>query len=186
MNLDIGSDVRTSDGESVGKVDRIIFEVESMEMREFIIHKGPFFTTDRIVQRELIDHIDEEHVVHLRITADEAKQLPPFIGEQHQSVFASGGLYVEEPTILTTPGSVPRDAVVLGHGSDVYDGDGKHIGHLDEVVYQDDGVATDFIIDAGRIFTHNVRVPVSSIRSIRHDRIELTMTVNEAEQASRA
>lgn len=185
MNLDIGSPVQASDGEQIGKVDRIVYEVETMKMREFVVHQGPFFATDRIVQRSLIDHIDDEHVVHLRITSDEADDLPPFIPAQHVAVFTSGGLAVQEPMILTTPGSEPRDAVVLSHRSGVYDNQGKHIGHLDEVVYGEDGAATAFVINAGRIFTHDLRVPISAIHSITHDRIELEITADEAEAAGR-
>ncbi|MEZ4522126.1 MAG: PRC-barrel domain-containing protein [Thermomicrobiales bacterium] len=184
MNLDIGSAVQTRDGKNIGKVDRIIFAAENLEMREFVVHQGPFFSTNRIVQRSLVDRIGDDHVVHLRIGADEAQDLPPYIEERHVAVFTSGGLAVEEPMILTTPGSAPRDAVVLSHGSNVYGSDGKHIGHLDEVVYGNDGVATAFVIDAGRIRTHDVRVPISSVKSVTHDRIELEITADEAEEAS--
>lgn len=185
MHLDIGSNVVTSDGQEVGKVDRIVFEPDSMRMREFVIHKGLFFTTDHIVHRELVDHIDDDHVVHLRLAADETDQLPPFVGEQHFPIFAGSGFTAESATIRTTPGSAPRDAVILSHRSEVYDSEGKHIGHLDEVVYEQDGVATAFIVDAGFLFTYDLRVPLTAIHSITHDRIELAIPAEEAEQASR-
>ena len=184
MNLDIGSNVLTSDGKSVGKVDRIIYQSDTKVMREFVVHKGPFFATDRIVHRELVDEIDDDHVVRLRITADEADELPPFVKEQHFAIYGGSSLYIEQPTIMTKLGSAPRDAVVLSHRSKVYDSVGKQIGHLDEVVYEADGVATAFVVDAGFIFTHDVRVPLEAVRRVSHDRIELNLTSDEAEMAT--
>ena len=186
MNLDIGSNVLSSDGHRVGKVDRIIFESDSMSVREFVVHKGMLFLSrDRFVDRELVDHIGDEHTVHLSVTAEEAKDLPEFFFEQHTPIIAGDSHHAEQVHIQTIPGSVPRDAVVLSHRSEVYDSEDKHIGHLDEVVYEQDGVATAFIVDAGRIFTHDVRVPVSAIHSITHDRIRLNITAEEAEEAAR-
>ena len=185
MNLDIGSNVLTCDGKSVGRVDRIIYESDTKVMREFVVHKGPFFATDRIVHREQVEEIGDDHVVHLRLTADEADELPPFVKEQHFPVFTSSSLYVEQPTIVTTPGSSPRDAVVLSHRSKVYDSAGEQIGHLDEVVYEPDGGATAFIVDAGFLFTHDVRVPLEAVRGVSHDRIDLNITSEAAEQATR-
>jgi uncharacterized protein YrrD len=185
MQLDLGSHVKTRDGTDVGWVNRIIFEPESMTVREFVVHEGVVFTHDRIVGRGLVDHIDSDNVVHLRLSAEEAAELPAFIAEQHQAVFAGDLHHAQRPMVLITPGSVPRDAVVLSHRSEVYDRAGKHIGNLDEIVYRPDGVATAFIVDAGFLFTHDLRVPVLAIKSITHDRIELSIEASEATEASR-
>lgn len=186
MHLDIGADVVASDGHRVGKVERIIYDADTMMMREFVVHGGPFFKTGHIVHRELIDHIDDDHVVHLRKRADEVTQLAPFIAEQHFPAYRGDQGRAQTPYIMTQQGSVPRDAVVLTHRSQVYDRDGKHIGHLDEVVYEQDGRATAFVVDAGHFHVHDVNVPLSAIRSMRRDRIELNVAANEVDQAIRA
>ena len=108
----------------------------------------------------------------------------PFVKEQHFAIYGGSSLYIEQPTIVTKLGSAPRDAVVLSHRSKVYDSVGKHIGHLDEVVYERDGSATAFIVDAGFLFTHDVRVPLEAVRRVSHDRIELSITSDEAEMAT--
>lgn len=184
MQLDLGSHVKTRDGEDVGTVSRIIFEADKLTVREFVVHEGVLLTRNRIVHLDLVDHIDEEHVVHLRASADEVDELPEFVAEDHKAVYIGDQLYVETPKVISTPGSVPQDAVVLSHRSEVYDNVGKHVGHLDEIVYGDDGVATAFIVDSGFIFTHDVVVPVAAIKSITHDRIELHISADEAEEAS--
>lgn len=185
MRLDLGSHVKTSDGEDIGTVSRIIFESDPMKVREFVVHEGILVTHDRIVHRDQIDHVDGDHVVHLRISASEARDLPPFIAEQHMAVYSGGTHHIDTPSVITTSGSVPRDAVVLSHRSEVYDSAGKHIGHLDEIVYDADGVSTSFIVDAGLIFTHDVVVPCAAIASVTHNRIELTITSEEAEESAR-
>ena len=187
MILDIGSDVLSSDGQTVGRVDRIIYQPDTMTVREFVVHEGVFFTTDRIVARDLIDRVDEDHAVHLRITAEETADLAPFIANQPIPVFRRGELIgTGGVSVGTRPGTAPRDAVTLSHRSVVYDSTGKHVGHLDEVVYSDRGVATSFIVDVGRFFHHDVYVPLSAVHSITHERIELDVTADDLEPASRA
>jgi uncharacterized protein YrrD len=187
VQLDLGCQVRTSDGEDVGKVDRIIFDPQSLTVREFVVHEGILFTHDRIVAREMIDHIDDDHVVHLRLTGAEEEKLPPFVAEEHVALYTGDAFYVDTPRIVTTsPGSVPRDAVVLSHKSDVYDADDRHIGHLDEIIYGPDGVATAFIIDTGLLVVHDFQVPISAVRAVTHDRIDLSITQAEADPAARS
>lgn len=181
MQLDLGSHVKTSDGEDVGTVSRIIFQVQNMKVREFVVREGVLLTHDRIVHLDKVDHIDGDHVVHLRTSADEVDDLPGFVPEEHMPVYIGDLLHVDTPTIITTKGSVPRDAVVLSHGSEVYDKHGKHIGNLDEIIYSGDGISSAFIVDSGFIFTNDVIVPVSAIKSITHDRIELKISADEAE-----
>lgn len=185
MQLDLGSHVRTSDGKDAGKVDRIIFETDTMMVREFVVHKGILFGTDRIVDREQIDHIGDEHEVYLKLTAEQAADLPAFIHDQHFP--AMTGDYLDPGVVVLTSfeGSVPRDAVVLSHRSEVYDSEDKHIGHLDEIVYGHDGRSTAFIVDSGFIFTHDVTVPIAAVKSITHNRIDLSITADEADEASR-
>ncbi|MEZ4521546.1 MAG: PRC-barrel domain-containing protein [Thermomicrobiales bacterium] len=183
MQLDLGSHVKTSDGEDIGTVSRIIFDTDKLMVREFVVHEGVLLTHDRIVHRELVDRIDDDHVVYLKMTASDADDLPAFVAEQHMPIYISDLHYVDTPKIVTTPGSVPRDAVVLSHGSEVYDSADKHIGHLDEIVYDDEGVSSAFIVDSGFFFTHDVVVPVEAIKSIAHGRIDLKITADEAEAA---
>jgi uncharacterized protein YrrD len=185
MQLDLGSHVKTKDGQDIGKVDRIVFEPESMTVREFVVHEGVLFTHDRIVGRALVDHIDGANTVHLRLNAEEAQDLPAFFAEQHEAIYTGDLYHAQRPMVLITPGSVPRDAVVLSHRSQVYDRTGKHIGHLDEIVYRPDGVATAFIVDSGILFTHDLRVPVLGIKSVRHGRIDLSIESSDAMAAAR-
>lgn len=184
MNLDLGSTVVSSDGQDVGRVDRIFFDTDRMTVRQFVVHKGLLLTEDRIVARRDVDYIEPDHTVHLKLTANEVHQLQPFVQTEHFPVFAGDYHHAEQPIIFTRQGSAPVDAVVLTHRSEVYDVDGKHIGHIDEINYDANGRATSFVVDAGFLFVHDVEVPVSAVKSITHDRIELSISAEKAEQAA--
>jgi uncharacterized protein YrrD len=183
MQLDLGSRVRTSDGHNAGKIKRIIFDTEKMTVREFVIREGTLFRSDRIVDLNLIEAVDDEHVVTLKVAAADIDDLPVYIRELHTPVFTGDMHHARQIGDLVQLGSVPKDAVVLSHGSQVYDLNGEHIGHLDEIVYGVDGAASAFIVDSGFLFDREVTVPVSVIDSITHGRIELKIRVEELEQA---
>jgi len=187
MQLDMGSHVRTSDDKDAGKVKRIIFDGDSMTVRQFVVDEGIFFAEERMVDIGHVDRIDDDHTVHLKLTEAQVDGLPPYVHEEVMPV-AIGDPYAraEVHNVVVHAGSVPWDLLVLTHGTEVYDSNGKHIGHLDEIVYEDAGHASCFIVDSGFIFTHDVKVPVTAVKSMTHDRVELHITAEEAEETSRA
>jgi sporulation protein YlmC with PRC-barrel domain len=182
MKLDLGSHVRTSDGRDIGKVDRIILETRSMTVREFVVHKGLFFGHDRFASVGIIDHIDHDGVVHLKITAERANELPEFMVEQHFPVFSGSIQPRPDVYIITQAGSVPRDAVVLSHRTEAYDVDGHYVGYLDKVEYSEDGRVTHLILEVGVLALREITVPVEIIGGIRHDRITLLESIPKNEE----
>lgn len=185
MLLDMGSQVRTSDGKDAGKVKRIIFDGRTMRVNEFVVHEGILFSEERMVHIEQVDHVDDDHTVHLKISDAQIGDLTPYVHADVRPVMTGDTLYggqVQDRTFQT--GTVPWDKLVLSHGTEVYDKDDKHIGHLDEIVYEEAGHASCFIVEAGHIFTHDVKVPVQAVTSVTHSRISLNITSDEAEKAS--
>ena len=185
MQLDMGSHVRTSDDKDAGKIKRIIFDGDSMTVRQFVVDEGIFFAEERMVDIEYIDRIDDDHTIHLNITEEQVNDLTPYVHAQVMPVMSGDLLEAQVQDIVVRPGSVPWDVLVLTHGTEVYDTNDKHIGHLDEIVYEEEGHASCFIVDSGFIFTHDVKVPVTAVKTITNDRIELNITSDEAEAASR-
>ncbi len=186
MRLDMGSQVRTSDGKDAGKIKRIIFDGDTMTVRQFVAHEGIIFSEERMIDVEYIERVDDDHTVHLNISEDKVDDLTPFVhAEVMPLVTGDAWVTAEVHDVVRHPGSVPFDLLVLTHGTDVYDSNDKHIGNLDEVVYTDEGQASSFIVDAGRIFTHDVNVPVTAVKSMTHERIELNITAEAAEAANR-
>jgi hypothetical protein len=153
-----------------------------MTIREFVVHKGLIFSHDRFISISCVDHIDDDGVVHLKISSRQANELPEFIREAHLPVFSGTVSSGPSVHIITQPGSVPGDAVVLSHRTQVYDDDGKYIGYLDKVEYSSQGQASHIILEAGSVVLHEVRVPIEMIDHIRHDRITLCDSLPETEE----
>jgi uncharacterized protein YrrD len=183
MQLDIGSRVKTRDGRTAGKVKRIIFDPDRMTVRQFVMQTSGLLPAERIVDRTLIEKVADDDTVTIRANADEIDDLPPFVPGVNTPIFYGDMHHAHELGVIRRPGSVPRDAVVLTRGSQVYDSTGEHLGHLDEVIFDADGRARAFIIESGIIFERDIVIPVEAIKSVTHGRISLNTRAEELAQA---
>jgi sporulation protein YlmC with PRC-barrel domain len=181
MKLDLGNHVFSSDGRNVGKVDRIILETSHMTVREFVVHKGFLFGHDRFITTKLVDRIDENGDVHLTVPFEQAQELPEFVKDQHYPVIVGEGNPGARVVIMSRPGSIPKDAVVLSHRTEAYDSNDHYLGYLDKVEYDENARVTHIIVEAGSMMLTTLRVPVAVIGTVRHDRITLREPVGAEE-----
>lgn len=81
MDTDIrlGAPVVLQDGIEVGRVDRIVVEPRTGNLLELVVHKGLLLREDRIVDQGLIDGVDADGRVILRLDPEEVQDLPPYI-----------------------------------------------------------------------------------------------------------
>lgn len=94
MRINLGTKVVTVDGQDVGKIDRLVVDPRSERMQEFVVRKGFFVEHDIIIPiGEVDDRVgnDDDDTVHLRMTADQVKQLPDFV--EHSYMSAPDGMY---------------------------------------------------------------------------------------------
>jgi sporulation protein YlmC with PRC-barrel domain len=94
MRINLGTKVMTADGKDVGKIDRLVVDPRSERMQEFVVRKGFFTEHDIIIPiGEVEDRAgnDDDDTVHLRMTADQVKQLPDFV--EHSYMAAPDGMY---------------------------------------------------------------------------------------------
>ena len=84
MKIDIGKEVIGSDGEKIGKVDRLVLDSDTNELRKFIVHKGMFWSEDKIVDLELVSEVDAGGNIHLKVPSDDEDTLPGFVEETHR------------------------------------------------------------------------------------------------------
>lgn len=82
MEIELGKAVYARDGQHIADVERLIVDPEERTVREFLIKEGSFFSTDRVVDADLISRIDDK-AIHLTINSDEADSLPPFVEERY-------------------------------------------------------------------------------------------------------
>lgn len=79
--LAIGAKVRSSDGHDLGEVERFVVDDTQSHISDFVVDKG-IFDRGRVVQLSYIDSITPDGVV-LRLTRDQAKNLPAFTVEEY-------------------------------------------------------------------------------------------------------
>ncbi len=83
MKIQLGKHVVCSDGTEVGKIDRLVIDPHRGTLIDIVIHEGILLTHDRLLEPELIDHIDADGTAHLMLTGDEVEALPEFIEEEY-------------------------------------------------------------------------------------------------------
>ncbi|HUY98782.1 MAG TPA: PRC-barrel domain-containing protein [Thermomicrobiaceae bacterium] len=220
MDLELGKTVVSSDGEKVGRVDRLVFDANTKELRQFIVHQGTFLTSDRIVDRPMIDHVDDDGTVHLNAPAAVVEQQPEFVvaefliptedelrwfphawvnsgggvgapilygpGELGQGYDQHGGLF--EPAPLNPPqeevrSNLAEDSVMLDRGTNVVDRDGEKVGTVEDVIYDENGAIAGFVVKAGFLFHHDVRIPADLVESMSPASVRLKVSADEAESA---
>lgn len=82
-NIRLGAPVVLLDGTEVGRIDRIVVEPESDSLLELVVHKGFLLREDRIVDEGLIERVDEDGRIVLRLDPDEVHDLPPYIAQAY-------------------------------------------------------------------------------------------------------
>jgi uncharacterized protein YrrD len=100
----------------------------------------------------------------------------------------SGSLFFELPvgTIeAENLDNLPEDSILLSEGTDVVGSDGKKVGRVDEVFVSERAI-TGFLVKAGHLFRHDIRVPMSAVAGISHAHVRLNVTAEEAAHLSPA
>ena len=85
--------------------------------------------------------------------------------------------------VVETETNIPETDIMIAEGTDVFGADGEKIGSVGDVIVADDGAITGFVVSAGFIFKHKVRVPIDVVESANEDEIRLSVTSAEAESA---
>lgn len=113
MRYNLGAKVYTSDGQEIGTISRLVVDPRRDEVEEFVVEKGFFVSHDVIIPiGQVRDHIgnDDEHEIHLAMTAEDVKKLPQF--EEVRYVGAPDDMY---PGLLGS-GLAPGAAGLGGGG----------------------------------------------------------------------
>ncbi|MBX3063976.1 MAG: PRC-barrel domain-containing protein [Anaerolineae bacterium] len=77
MQYKKGTKVTTSDGQDVGRIDRVVVDPHSKEVSHIVVRKGFLFTDDKVIPIDLVASANEDNVM-LRTDAERMPDLPPF------------------------------------------------------------------------------------------------------------
>lgn len=87
-----------------------------------------------------------------------------YVGEGYHEVGRSllESVPVDAPPIVIES-NVPEDLVSIDAGSAVYDASGEPIGHVEDLLYDDDGRITGFIVRSGLLRRKETRVSIDQV-----------------------
>jgi uncharacterized protein YrrD len=216
VEIRLGAAVVTSDGAEVGKVDRIVVEPDTQEFLEIVVHKGFWFSEDRIIAMEHIDHVNDDGAIVLNIDRQRAGTLPPFAMQEYrvakvadigsypmpggtgssmvepilwresrhegQLQDASAARYehaVLESSAVEARSNLPFAAISITDGTDVIDSAHEKLGEVDELLYDEQGHISGFVMRAGFFHREKVAIPVDIVAGITHEYVRLSITGDE-------
>jgi uncharacterized protein YrrD len=87
-----------------------------------------------------------------------------------------------DPPPLEPASNVPETDAIISEGTDVIGSNGDKLGTVGEVTVGPNGQLEAFIVKAGLLFKHDVRVSADQIAAIGSDHVRLTITADEAER----
>jgi nucleotide-binding universal stress UspA family protein/sporulation protein YlmC with PRC-barrel domain len=166
--VEIGAPVRTRDGEHVGQVHRVVLDLEQQAVVGVVVLRGPgLLARDVLVPIDLVEQVDDDGLT-LRLTAGELDRLPDFAFNEFTTPPPTWTLFRPWPG----PALVPvRQRKRLGPaqvdvtpGTKVMARDGE-LGTVDRIELDPSTARLEaFWVRAGRIFTHDMRIPAEWIR----------------------
>ncbi len=214
MELQFGAKVLTSDGETVGKIEELVFNHEDRVLRHVVVEEGMFQGNDRVVPFAEFVGVDEDGQVSIARASGTVDHLQEVVegGDVRPIDAEPRGMMVDDAIIATTPMQtnvvaapiVAADAgyrgqaftedaldasqgilpggVVISKSTEVHGVDDKKVGNVDEVVIDDKGGLQGLVVRAGFIFKHDIYVPAESFRGFNGERIDLSLTSDEASE----
>jgi sporulation protein YlmC with PRC-barrel domain len=189
MNIEIGARVLTRDGTEVGRVHRIVVDLEQQAVVSIVALKGRFLPRDILVPIDFVADADGDEV-RLTLNEDELGDLPDF---------AYNEFFAPPPTwafTLPYPGGVlyvpvrqrqrmSANQEDLTPGTQVHAKDGP-FGTVDQVELEPDTDHLDgFWVRSENAGMQDVYVPVDWVTSMDESGIYLDATVAEAREQLR-
>jgi uncharacterized protein YrrD len=204
MKIHEDAKVLSSEGKTVGELDRVVVDPKTKEVTHLVVEQGILFTEDRVVPMSMVQTSDEEKIT-LRATADELEELPEFeeteympLDEQARSEFPveARSLYYlgkpfgippmtlpDRPVYKRTEKNIPDDAIDFEDGAKVLSVDEEHIGDVEQILtHPETDQVTHFIISKGLLLKERKLIPTNWISVFGDDEIRLAVGSRIVEQ----
>jgi uncharacterized protein YrrD len=201
MKINIGSSVKTSEGDEIGHVERVILNPDSKEVDGLVVHRGLILTRDVIVPLSLVQSADQSGV-HLRVGKDRLYELPDFV-ERHYAARPgeSSVVYPYTPGSILFPLSptygvagLPANYQPVAEGTQEPSGDvevseGTEVRAVDGTIGTVDEVRTDpeadrvtaFSVRRGFGLKRDVVIPIEFVDQVADNYIRLSLTIEQVE-----
>ena len=167
----LGAAVHSSDGTEIGTLSRLIVGKEDLKLRAFVVKESRRFSghlispgswmlgDEVIVPRSEVSSISHDRVV-LRLTANDVRNLPPYLSYRYGDETAADGLTEEAISALTASPAIPRSLEqVANKGADDLEIEGgenvmlghtrKRLGTVKDVLFDDSQLVGVVILPDG-------------------------------------
>jgi uncharacterized protein YrrD len=111
-HIRLGDPVFSRDGHQLGTVNRVILDDRQRREKALVVHKL-LHAADRIIELSQVERVGEDSIV-LRVSADEAKQLPTFVRQEFVEVTPDAALNALYESQMPGPGTFLVAAPVTG------------------------------------------------------------------------
>jgi uncharacterized protein YrrD len=205
LELRQGSHVQSAQGKDLGTVREFVVKPSTREFTHVLVEKGVFFTDDRVIPVETIDHVEDDRII-LGEEVD-PDTLPRFVREHytpideetrgrlgvptgymwryptsHTGPFPIYPSYPIAPAIGTRP-TVEESPIreelaqneVIDSKTPVISTNGEKVGSVSEVQVGDDGQLSHLVVDLGFLSDEKV-LPAHWVEEIESDGIRLAVS----------
>lgn len=197
MQFKEGTTIKTSDGEKVGEVARLVIDPVLQDVTHVIVEKGFLFKQDHVIPIELFEEITDEQL-QLKAVVDELEDFPEY---QEDYYVAPKGYqdmpYVDwsmEPLLYYPPvrqesfvdtdvdsphgeertsRNIPEGNIVVREGTKVFTLEDEHAGDVEKIFTDNQGKITHILLSKGFLFKTERLIPVGWVRQLRDDEIKL-------------
>ncbi|MAU12492.1 MAG: hypothetical protein CL607_21905 [Anaerolineaceae bacterium] len=209
MQFKEGATVYTSNGDTVGDIERFVIDPRDHEVIGLVVRKGFLFTEDRVVPVDMVKESEEDRVTLATdrrnaddfpvykethyVTPEEADLADRYTRTTTPTYyyppygvpmwFGAGRVPYAEPVgVEVEERNIPAGSVALKEGANVISLDDKHVGDVERVYTDANSDITHFAITQGLLFKDEKVLPLSWVSDIRDDEVHLAVTAKTLEQ----
>ncbi len=206
MRLELGGHARCTDA-AVRELVDLVVDAGSRSVTHLVVQPADDPDAARLVPLGLASAGADGKEISLRCTAPELEEMPRVhehtylgpaarpdepkddnwdVGVQDVQVVPD---YAPEPyaveiaqeTIISYD-RVPKGEIELRHASSVYSADEHHLGSVDGVVVDADGVISHLLLERGHLWwKREISIPASAVSELANDMVTLGVSKSEAE-----
>jgi sporulation protein YlmC with PRC-barrel domain len=202
MRLELGKRARCTDG-AVRELVDLVVDVSSRRVTHLVVQPGGNPDEARLVPVALAEAGAGDEEIALRCAAAELEEM----SRVHEHAFLGRGERTEEedgwdvgvrdmqvvPDYAAAPFAgnpnsdvivaydrVPAGEIELRHASAIYSADQHHLGSVDGVVVDDDGLISHLLLERGHLWwKREIAIPASAISAFATDMVTLGVSKGE-------
>jgi sporulation protein YlmC with PRC-barrel domain len=172
MRVDLGDNIRSSDGRDIGQVHKVILDTRRCSVSGLVLRQGGLLHKDfQVALTEVRD--DPAEGLILTYSSDIIRDMPAYKPP------GAGGA-VERADVAVMLAQYELEHAVIGAGSPVKGRDGRKVGAVHRLAFElPSGRLTRLTIHRGLLVVEEIEVPIDFVAAAAADELDLTVTADE-------